>query len=517
MSAHLRSIREIVDARCEGLTTAALVSDEGTLSWSEVLRHVSLLRSELALLNISAAESGDGILLIPDRSVECILLLWTCLCSGIPVALVHEKLTSAEHEALRNRLSVLAEEELASETILRKIRCHADADTDEPQGNPLVRTDTRTQMQAWRWRCAPLRRHVREISVIVFTSGSTGSPKAVVLEEASLVAAALASEKRLEWKEHDRWLLSMSPAHVGGLSILLRCLLAQKCVVLSDSAHFSAEVLAEVCQRHRVTILSLVPTMLRRCLMSQQPAPPPGVRLVLLGGASASPSLVEQSWRLGWPVLPTYGMSEVCAQIATLDPTLVPSPGSVLEGSARAVGCGLPLDGYQVRSVDGCLQVRSPSLCSGYWVATGEGGRLDPVQDSEGFFSTGDLGFVDDLGRVHVEGRRSDRIVSGGENVSPAEVEQWLESVAGIASACVFGEEDDEWGERVVAAVVLKPELDPARLLTTVEEQLRERLAGFKRPRRYYIVTQLQMTSIGKLDRIASARIAKRDGKIIGR
>jgi o-succinylbenzoate---CoA ligase len=282
-------------------------------------------------------------------------------------------------------------------------------------------------------------------------------------------------------------------AHVGGLSVVTRCLLARRTVVVAPDA--GAADLVQTLQRERITLLSLVPTLLGRILdLEPQAVPPACLRAVLLGGAAASDTLLSRAADRGWPVLTTYGLTEACSQVTTQE------AGTVNRGQ---LGSGRPLPGTDVRiDDDGQILVRGPTLMTGYLDRSG----LERPFLEGGWLATGDHGRLDRHGNLHVAGRRADRIITGGENVDPVEVEHALERVPGVRQACVFGIPDAEWGEVVGAAVVADEELDPDRL----REEIARTLAPFKRPRRIAVLDALPRGGSGKLDRRAAAEAAGR-------
>ncbi len=322
----------------------------------------------------------------------------------------------------------------------------------------------------------------------VYSSGTQGRPRAVELSRRAFVAAAAASAERLGWRDDDRWLLALSFAHVGGLSILVRCLLARRPVVVATGEGFSPAGILELLGRERVSLCSLVPTQLDRLLDEGSGAPPPSLRLVLLGGAAASRSLLERARARGWPVATTYGLTESCAQVATQRP-----------GGGES-GVGTPLQGVEVRLVEGRIEIRSPASMTAY-----HPGGLLPPRTADGFLPTGDLGRWEPDGSLAVLGRGDDLIVTGGENVMPGEVEAALDGCPSVAAACVFGLADPLWGQLVAAAIVPRGgDRDAAALARA----LRERLAPFQRPRRIAWFDELPLGPTGKLDRRAAARLA---------
>ena len=312
-----------------------------------------------------------------------------------------------------------------------------------------------------------------DLAFALFTSGSQGRPKAVQLTRTAFLASAHANADHLGWRDDDRWLCCLPLAHIGGLSIAVRCLTAGACMVLTPEGPFDAEAIIATIARHRVTLMSLVPTMLVR-LLDHGWTPPGHVRAVLVGGAATSPSLLQRARQRGVPALVTYGMTETCSQIATQ------TPGEHDLDQTRAPGhIGPLLAGVEVAFDDGRLLVRGPMRMRGY---LGEVALPD-----DAYHETGDRGYLDDRGHLHVLGRLDEVIITGGENVAPAVVEAALCRHPAIAAACVFGVEDPAWGQVVAAAVVLAEPtataIEPNHLADLLAGFLAERLPAHERPR----------------------------------
>ena len=299
-------------------------------------------------------------------------------------------------------------------------------------------------------------------ATIMHTSGTTSAPKPVELTVANWQANALGSAVALGLDLDERWLCVMPLAHVGGLSILLRSAVYGTTVVLHERFDTDA-VLAELMDpSRRITLVSLVPTMLAR-LLDAGLRHPPTLRWMLLGGAPIPPGLLARAGSSGVPVAPTYGMTEACSQIATF---------------------GLPLTGVELRFEDGEIAVRGPVVAPG---------SLDP----DGWLRTGDLGELDAAGRLRIVGRRADTIVSGGENIAPTEVESVLLQHPAVADAAVFPRPDPVWGEAVFATVVLREDLAVAA--EELQRFVGERLARFKVPKAIGFSGALPRTPSGKL------------------
>ncbi len=326
-----------------------------------------------------------------------------------------------------------------------------------------------------------------EARFVVFTSGTSGGGRPVVLTGANVAAATAGSQARLGNGPGDRWLGVLPLHHVGGLSILWRCAREGGTVVLEES--FDAGRAAALLVSGGIAFASLVPTMLWR-LLEVASGPFPGVRAVLVGGGPSDPALLAAARRAGLPALQTYGMTETASQVAT------EAPG---DEERRPGSVGRPLEGFEVRAVDaagralpagreGSLEVRGPAVSSGY---LGE-----PARAPDAWYRTGDTGWRDADGYLFVAGRADAVIVTGGENVHPEEVEAALREHPGVADARVFGEPDAEWGRRVVAQVVPSGPSgpDPAEL----EAFARSRLAPHQVPKRWEVVARVERSEMGK-------------------
>ena len=347
------------------------------------------------------------------------------------------------------------------------------------------------------------------LQAIVFTSGTTGFPKGVMIHYANHYWSATASVERLGTQVDDRWLACLPLYHVGGLAVLFRSCLYGTAVVLHDGCDVPA-VMGSL-REESITIVSLVPTMLGRLLqadLSQSAAP--SLRLLLLGGAAAPPRLLTEAAEACLPVAVTYGLTEATTQVATMEPDRVPaklgSAGKPLTFATIAIADDAGRD--VPRNTPGEIVVKGPMIMAGYY--NDSAATTEKLRD--GWLHTGDIGYLDGDGDLWVLDRRSDLIVSGGENVYPAEVERVLREYPDVAQACVIGLPHPEWGQQVTAVLMLREpgQLDERDLLAFT----RERLAGYKQPRAVYVVDQLPQTGSGKVNRRAAAdELARRLGQ----
>ena len=309
------------------------------------------------------------------------------------------------------------------------------------------------------------------VATVMYTSGTTAGPKEVALTVSNWLWNAIGSATALGLDRDEHWLCPMPLAHVGGLSIALRSSIYATTVMLQERFDTDAALAALMDPEARVTLVSLVPTMLAR-LLDAGLRHPPTLRRVLLGGSPIPDALLERAAAAGVPVAPSFGMTETCSQIAT---------------------DGYPVLGAELALTDaGELLVRGPSVAAG-------------ALAGDGWLHTGDLARLDASGRLTIVGRLADTIVSGGENVAPTEVESVLGAHPTVADAVVLGRPDPEWGEAVVARVVVRGDADAAGLAEALRAHCAARLAPFKVPKRIEFVESIPRGPTGKLQRRALA------------
>jgi O-succinylbenzoic acid--CoA ligase len=386
-------------------------------------------RSAAAALAARGVSPGNRVALALANGPEFVAALHGCFFAGAVAVPIDPRLQAVERAARAAGAAVVIEDRL---------------DTAPAGSRPV-----------------PLR--LDAIAVVMHTSGTTKAPRPVALTFGNWLASALGSAVALGLDQDERWLCAMPLAHVGGLSILIRSAIYGTTPVLRERFDTDAVVDALSDADARITLVSLVPTMLAR-LLDAGLRRPPALRRVLLGGGPIAPELLDRAAAAGVPVAPTYGMTEACSQIATN---------------------GWPLPGVELRIADdGELLVRGPNVAPG-------------ALDDDGWLWTGDLGMLDKRGRLTITGRKADTIVTGGENVAPAEVEAVLLEHSSVADAGVFGRADPEWGEAVVAAVVPRngARLDPGEL----RAHCAARLAPFKVPKAFELADRLPRTESGKL------------------
>jgi o-succinylbenzoate---CoA ligase len=443
----------------------ALVCEGERLTFAALAARVHARLRQFDALGIKP-RAARPVALVVDGSLAMFECLYLCFELGVPLVPLHPRLTAHEREYLIR--ASLAEVQIV------------------PGQLPAV---GESPLEAGLFPPVP----DHHALAFVPSSGSTGRPKLVELTRRAFLALARADAERIPPQIDDRALLCLPLSHVGGLSVVTRALSARRCTVVfragSGGLLGSVLELAQQLVTERITLLSLVPALLARLLRDAPEvvslAP---LRAILLGGQACSAELFAAARARKLPVLTSYGLTETCSQVSTL--AFPPPPLAPLKNGV--VGVGFPLPGLEVRIARGLIEVRGPTLFSGYL------GEPAPV-GTDGFFNTGDRGEFDPELGLFVFGRESELIITGGENVDPSEVEHALMSCDGIEAALVFGVPDPEFGERVAAALELRAgfDFDEQALFAS----LAQRLAPFKQPRALCHFDSLPRLPSGKLDR----------------
>ncbi len=317
--------------------------------------------------------------------------------------------------------------------------------------------------------------------LLVYTSGTTGRPKGAVLDQRALLFNALNATHGFGLTAADRVLTVLPLFHVGGLNIQTTPALHAGAEVILHP-RFDADAFFDTVERERPTLSLLVPAVMQALVTHPRWAGSDlsSLRAVGAGSSDVPLPLIEAFHQRGVPVQQVYGSTETCpiAILQRRDEALA-APGSI----------GRPALHVEARLRDNEIQLRAPSVLRGYW------GRDDALLDG-GWFATGDAGRIDAEGRWWFTDRLKHLIISGGENISPAEVERVLASAPGVREGAVVGRADPRWGEVPVAVVVPGDGFDAARILAHFEG----RLARFKHPRAVVAVQALPRTALGKVE-----------------
>jgi o-succinylbenzoate---CoA ligase len=421
----------------------ALVADGAGTSFAELEAEATWVARRLAAQGV---RGGATVALTMPPGREMVVLIHALIKLGAVVLPLNPRLTEAE------RSQVLKSERPAVEL-----------------GDPGELTQSEADLPL-------LGEHdMDDVHCRILTGGSSGEPRAVGLTYGNHLFSAVGSAFNIGVQPDDCWLCCLPLSHIAGLSIVMRSVIYGTAVGLHDG--FEVDRVADALERGDASVASLVPTMLSRLLDAE--ADLSGPRAILVGGGPVSEDVLEEALGRGANVVQTYGLTEACSQVTTL---------ATADAKRKLGSAGRPLLTTHLRIEEGEILVQGPTVAPG-------------CADTDGWLHTGDLGRIDEEGFLYVEDRIDDLIVTGGENVVPAEVEQVLMRHPQVADAAVVGREDPEWQQAVTAVVVLR---DGAELPT---EELRrhcaEVLAGYKVPKRIEIASALPRTPSGKLLRRA--------------
>ncbi|MCQ4334355.1 o-succinylbenzoate--CoA ligase [Natronomonas sp. F2-12] len=482
-------MRDWLSLRAHATPKATAISKaetaEPSVSYAELDDRVETLAGRLAAAGVGV---DDPIAICAGTRPEFVAVVHAAQRLGGVLVPVNARLTDAEIETRLDRIepaTVVCERD--TETAVCAATDMTPLSLDDPVAGATELSGTTPEpfdLPEW----AP-----DDPLVVLFTSGTTGEPKGVVLTLANVLASATASAFRLGLRAGECWHVPLPMYHMGGLAPVYRSVLYG--TRLSVQREFDPEETLSALSAVDAGAVSLVPTMLDRLLDA---GTIPDLRFALVGGAPCPPELVTRAQDRGVPVAPTYGMTEAASQIATARP-----------GEAREApeSVGNPLMFAQVTVVD-----RTGAVCetgeSGELVVSGPmvtPGYLDEGTTERRFgtrgLRTGDRGYRDSTGRLYVQGRVDDTIITGGENVHPGEVESTLRSHPAVAGCAIVGIPDPEWGQRVGAVVVSADGATPTA--ESLETYCRDRLAGYKCPRTIDFAETLPRTASGTVDRDA--------------
>ena len=469
----------------------AVQNGPDTLTYAELFRAAGTAARDLR------ASGAERMAVLDVNSLAVPIGLFASACAGVPFVPLNYRLTDAELDGLIERISpcyLVAEPDRAAELSGRAKAIVVPRDefvSDSLAGDGV----------AGEWST-----DADDIAVLLFTSGTTGAPKAAVLRQKHLVSYIFGSVEFGSADEADAALVSVPPYHVAGIASILSSVYSARRVVQLSS--FSPEAWIEVAQAERITNAMVVPTMLVRiidALGRGDGADLSSLRALSYGGARMPLEVIERAMDL----LPetgftnAYGLTETSSTIALLTPddhrVAASSDDWAVRRRLASVGCALPSVELQIRDEDGEVLgagERGEIFVRGAQIS-GEYLGLDTGHDAGDWFRTRDGGWLDADGYLFVDGRIDDIIVRGGENISPGEIEEVILGHDAVEDCAVVGVPDEQWGEAVVAVVVLHP----GRSVTEeeIQQRVKEQLRSSRMPARVEFRTELPYNETGKL------------------
>ncbi|MCF7823947.1 MAG: o-succinylbenzoate--CoA ligase [Candidatus Marinimicrobia bacterium] len=422
---------------------SALIIEGQSLNYDQLFQSASKI---LAWLTEQGLRTGDIVVLDMLQPQETIFSFWACSLGGFIAFPVN------------TRFPVATLQNIIHDVQAKLIISNRDLDPDLTISFNKLLTGSGTSVIEQN-EFDPF----KAISLLM-TSGSSGDVKIVQHSLANHVASAMGSNQNIPLKPGDRWLLTLPLYHVGGLSILFRTALSGASIAIPSAD----EKLIDAISKFQVSHMSLVTIQLQRLLdESEADKVLAGMKAILLGGSSIPSSLIEASLQKKLPIHTSYGSTEMASQICTTSPgnrsSALKSSGQVLSGGELLI------------SHEGEILVKGDTLAMGYR----EGTEISNFRDSQGWFHTGDVGYLDIDGSVTITGRMDNQFISGGENIQPEYIEMALLKIPGIIQAIVLPKIDPEFGYRPVAYLKLEKSCFMAQ---TILDQLKKSLPGYMIP-----------------------------------
>lgn len=459
----------------------ALETPEGTtITFGDLHKAVDIRARKLASLGV---QQGSRVAVLSHNSVEMVVLIHALSYIGATLILLNTRLTASEW------LFQLQDSE--ADLLLTAERFEKQA---KDTSVALQTIEMLNELPEKEYTCCTELR-LDDVFSIIYTSGTTGNPKGVEHTYGNHWWSAIGSALNLGLSQEDKWLSPLPMFHVGGLSTIFKSAIYGMPLYVTES--FDEKIVQTAIIERGVTIVSVVTVMLQRLLRLQEQdgvTYPAKFRCMLLGGGPAPLHLLEESKARDIPVFQSYGMTETASQIVTLSPeNSIRKLGSAGKALVPAQLRIMTENGFAKPEEPGEIQVKGPMITKGYYRNPGatEGAFR------EGWLATGDIGYTDQDGYLYVLDRRKDLIISGGENIYPAEVEGVLSSHPNIQEAAVIGKTDTKWGAVPVAYLVKNAEVSVEEL----QAYCQERLARYKIPKYWHWVDELPRNASNKLMR----------------
>ncbi len=444
------------------------------------------------------ADSGAGRLAMVDvTNLAMPVGLFTGAWAGVPFVPVNYRLTDAEIDTLLERVKpawlVAADDRIG--------RWHG------AEGlTPHSRSNFLRSALAGGEAAPPWSMDGEDIAALLFTSGTTGVPKAALLRQKHLVSYILGSVEFMSADESETALVCVPPYHVAGIAAVLSSVYSGRRVV--QLANFTPEGWLELARSERVTTAFVVPTMLHRivdALQGESSANLPHLESLSFGGGKMPLPVVERAMELfaDTDFTNAYGLTETSSTVTVLGPEEHRAAAASDDAAVRKrlTSVGVPLPGIEIEIRDDAGRALSAGEHGEVFVrgeqVSGEYEGRGSQTDAEGWFPTRDAGYLDAAGYLFLEGRADDIIVRGGENMSPGEIEDTLMEHEAVFDAAIVGVPDKEWGEAVVGVVVLEPRA--AVTTEALQHWVRERLRSSRVPERLEFWPELPYTETGKL------------------
>ncbi|MCH8942593.1 MAG: o-succinylbenzoate--CoA ligase [Bacteroidetes bacterium] len=445
--------------------SAVIISKDETINYSVLQKKVFSVSEHLSEKGV---KENDIVAILGRNSIDFIILilsLWEIKAVPVPLNF------NLSHKELKLILNELSPKKILYDINLNKIHKFENQDNINYPFNYSSFINGKKENKEL---------DLKRTALIIFTSGSSGKPKGVKLSFNNLIKSAKAQNNFLELNQHDNYLASLPFYHIGGFSIIIRTLLSGGTIIIPNS--LKIDVLINSIIKYQVTSVSLVITQLKR-MIDKNFIPPDYLKNVLIGGSFIDNDLIVNAFDKGWLIIKVYGSTETCSFITA---KRINSNNDISNSLGKVIGKN------KIEIVDDHIAVKGESVMQGYF-------NKHTDFTGEGYFVNEDIGFIDENNELIIESRRENLIISGGENVSLKEIENFVTDFYKIEDAVVIGLEDDEWGEIVAVVVVsLDNEMFP---LIELNNFLSDKIAKYKLPKKLFFVYKIPRNEMGKVMR----------------
>ncbi len=423
------------------LNSLALITEKEQLSYKEYIRLILACSKELKELGVG---KGRKVAIVSENSAKYVLIILSILNLGAICVPINIRWPDAQIER--------ALKEIECDLLItdRERRLNINSECRSIYMDQLILSGNKHLFE-------DIDPDLERYATVIFTSGSLGDPKPVLHSLGNHYYSALGSNSNISLAPGDVWGIFLPLYHVGGLSIIFRTLISGSAIAVPANRNSISEAIKSM----NITHVSFVPTQLYRMLKNKENIEVlRSVKAILLGGASVRESLVRKAKELDLPIYTTYGCTEMASQVTTT------RPNDTIQHLLTS-GRLLPYRELVI-SEDGEIMVKGKTLFKGYMY---KDGLVFPFEEN-GWFKTGDLGYLDKDGYLTVYGRKDNMFISGGENIQPEEIEQKLTQIEGIVDAVVVAVEDEQWGHRPVAFVYREQEITESKIKNELEKML---------------------------------------------
>ncbi|MDA0986171.1 MAG: o-succinylbenzoate--CoA ligase [Bacteroidetes bacterium] len=449
----------------------AIISENYRITYKKLLENVKTTASNLYQIGIRKKDNVS--ILIGNSKIfpELINAIWFLGATPVPIS------TRLNKNEIEDQLKIVKSKFLIIENNFK-------ANLKPPKNIKTIKCNA--LKSSIKIKPHSLKFNSKSNSVILFTSGSTQKPKAVVHTFKNMYESCKMLDREIKFNKNNIWLASLPFYHIGGFMIFVRSLLSATTLAIPKNK----EALSKSIKIYNPTYISIVSTQLKK-LLDENSEVNKNLNNVFLGGGPLEIKLCRNAVLKGFPITKIFGSTETCSMISILKPEMFDkkpmSSGKILIGVAVKI---VDKNGNILKNKIGELKIKSKTMFRCYF-------NNPKVNYSNKFFYTNDVGWIDPDGYLFIDSRKDDIIISGGENISAVEVEQKIKNLTAVKDAFVFGLKDEKWGELVAAIVSLKINISEDDL----RNKLKNNISSYKIPKKILFIKSIPKNEMGKINK----------------